>query len=45
LHECELSAAAKVSVQPAFICGNCDGNHECFFSFVGVNGAVATRIS
>jgi len=45
LDERELPAAAKVSVQPAFGCGNCDGNHVCFFSFVGVDGAVATRIS
>ena len=45
LHEGEFSAAAKVSVKPAFGCGNCDGNHLCFFSFVGVDGAVATRIS
>ena len=45
LHEREFSAAAKVSVKPAFDCWNCDGNHVCVFSFVGVDGAVATRIS
>ena len=45
LHKRELSAAAKVSVKPAFGCGNCDGNHVCFFPFVGADGAVATRIS
>jgi hypothetical protein len=45
LYEREFSAAAKVSVQPAFGCGNCDGNHLCFVSFVGVDGAVATSIS
>jgi hypothetical protein len=27
LHEREFSAAAKVSVKPAFGGGNCDGNH------------------
>jgi hypothetical protein len=45
LHERKFSAAAKVSVQPAFICGNCDGNHVCFVSFVGAGGAITTRIS
>ena len=45
LHEREFSAAAKVSVKPAFGCGNCDGNHVCFVSFVGAGGAITTRIS
>ena len=45
LHERELSAAAKVSVKPAFGCGNCDGNHLWFFFFVGTAGAIATRMS
>lgn len=45
LHEREFSAAAKMSVKPAFGCGNCDGDHVCFFSFVCADGAVATRIS
>jgi len=45
LHKRELSAAAKMSVQPAFDCGNCDGYHVCGFFSVGTSGAVATRIS
>jgi hypothetical protein len=45
LHKRELPAAAKVSVKPAFGCGNCDGNHVCFVSFVGAGGAITTRIS
>jgi hypothetical protein len=45
LYQRELSAAAKVSVKPAFGCGNCDGNHLWFFVFVGTGGVVATRMS
>ncbi len=30
LYEREFSAAPKVSVKPAFGCGNCDGNHVFF---------------
>jgi hypothetical protein len=45
LHERELPATAKVSMKPAFGCGNCDGNHVWFFFVVGTGGAVATRIS
>jgi hypothetical protein len=45
LHERKLSAAAKVSVKPAFSCGNCDGYHLCFLLSAGASGAIATRIS
>ena len=45
LHKRELSAAAKMSVKPSFDCGNCDGYHVCFYFFVGLSGAIATRIS
>jgi hypothetical protein len=34
-----------MSVKPAFGCGNCNCNHVCFVSFMGVDGAVAIRIS
>ena len=45
LYKRELSATAKMSVKPAFGCGNCNCNHVCFVSFMGVDGAVAIRIS
>jgi hypothetical protein len=45
LHERKFPAAAKMSVKPAFGRGDCDGDHMFWFHLVGVDGAIATRIS